>query len=758
VTEPGDVRRVLLERWVEHRGERHATGILSYADFADIAKAPALAGAAAWTDQQLTVGHGMEARILPGLAVSAGYFDVVGVQPAVGRFLHESDYAPDAARAVVISHELWQREYGGAADVVGRTLEFGSTPATIVGVAPPGMLSLRLTAVAVWLPITSALSPEILQARNYWQTNAIVRLREGVTDAAATEQMTLLLRQGRAEQIAAGRFDSTATMITAPLLEARGPLAGAEATVAKWLLGVSLVVLLIAAVNVANLLLARAVRRSRETAVRLALGITRRRLIGQTLLEGVILGLLGGVCALLLSRWTRDALSAALLPNIAWAELGWTPRVLPLALAAACITGLISAIVPAVQSLRHAASMTLRGSGAGGLHQATGRTRTALALVQAALSVVLLIGAGLFVRSLDAARALDLGYDMRDLHYVDMRYVPGSTDEEERTGIAHAVLDRLREHPAVAAAAAASSGPFNMAISNNVKLPGRDELPVVGSGDHWYYSVSGGYFELLGMRPARGRLLNADDVRHGLRVAVVNETMARALWTDADPIGQCILPGTDTECVHVVGVVPDTRQRGIREDAAMQYYVPMSTASRPGVIMVKPRGGGAAARTHLRDAVLALDPRIRMVEVRPASELVAPQLRSWRLGAAMFTGFGALALVVAALGMYAVLAFDVSQRTREIGVRSALGAHRGHIIAMILSRALAVAAAGALLGMLVAALLAPRLTDMLFQVQPRDPLTYAVVVSTLLTAALAAALIPALRATRVDPNVALRAE
>jgi putative ABC transport system permease protein len=757
LTSPEHVHRLMIEQYQQWRGERQAVEHMAWLDFQDLAAAGSLAAAAAWQEQRLTVGHGLEARQLDGTAVSGGYFALRGVRPALGRLLTPADDRADAERAAVISYDMWQRDYGGTADVLGSTLSFGTAPYTIVGVAPRGMTSLRLQSIDVWLPVQHAISADILGTRNWHAFSAVIRVRDDVTTGAAMEELTLLLRQGRAEEIAAGRFDAEARALLTPVLEARGPLALPEVTVAKWLAAVSVIVLLIACVNVANLLLARAVRQRREIAVRLALGISRRRLIGQLLLEGVMLGVGGGALALLLTRWAGPLVGTMLLPDIAWRELGAPTLLLPLTLGVAALAGAAAALMPAVQMSRPALSDTLRQGASGS--RTTARTRMVLSLAQAALSVVLLVGAGLFVRSLDAVQTLDLGYDMTGLLYVETSFTPGATTAEERQRLRHEVLDRLRGHAAVEAAAAANTAPFLWVMSNNVRLPGRDTLPVIGTGDHWVYTVTADYFSLLGVRVLRGRAFDERDERAGANVALISETMAAGLWPDSDPLGACMYVERDsTECTFVIGIVPDTKQQHVREEGSAQYYLPLTPEHNAAVVLVRPQAGLQQPAAALRPAITGIDPRIRFVNITPAADRFAPQVRSWRMGATLFTGFGVLALLVAALGLYAVLAFDVSQRTRELGVRSALGAGRGDILRLVLGSALRVALAGVVIGGIAAALLAPRLGDMLFGIGPHDPVTYAVVAATLLLVASVAALLPARRATAIDPNRALRAD
>jgi putative ABC transport system permease protein len=293
-------------------------------------------------------------------------------------------------------------------------------------------------------------------------------------------------------------------------------------------------------------------------------------------------------------------------------------------------------------------------------------------------------------------------------------------------------------------------------MMSDVRLPGRDSLPRVGGQMHRVYNVTPEYFGLLGMRFIAGRPFDERDVRAGGSVVVVNESMARALWPEGDAIGACVLIASD-DCSFVTGVVRDARFSSIREEGVAQYFTPLRTHGST-FILARARPGSAGVAEQLREAATAVDPRIRLVQVTAARDAFAPQEREWRLGAALFTAFGLLALVVAAMGLYAMMAFDVGQRTREIGVRSALGASRSSIVGLVVGRAVAVAGAGVLLGGAAAALLTPRLEPLLFGVRPHDLMTFGLVSACLLTVAVLAAAIPARRAAAVDPAVALRGD
>jgi putative ABC transport system permease protein len=755
---PPHVQSADALRRISVAGEGLPLMLLTYPDYRDMTQSPLVEDVAVWYEHTATVGHGADARELTAVSASAEYFAILGAQPALGRWFGASDTVRGAQPVVVISHGLWQQSFGGRGDVIGQSLDFGEGPHTIVGVAPRGLTTLRLARADVWLPIVPDTGAARYESRSYWRYAAVARLRADVSEAVASEQLTAAFRRARAERITSGDFDATARIDLAPLLEARGPMAPPEARVATWVAGVSLILLLIACTNVANLLLARIIRQQRHIAIRIALGISRRRIISQTLLEGMLIGLAGGAAAVAVAYWARASIGTALLPDVAWTELGWSTSLIPITMLAAATAGLLSSLLPAQQAARGTTIDELRASGVAAQSRTTQRTRRGLALAQAALSVLLLVGAGLFVRSLHAARTADLGFNLDGVYYIDPVLTPGSTTSDERTELRHRIFDRLRTHPGLEAVAAGSTAPFTWNVTSAaVTLPGGGGPPQTSEHEHWRVLASDDYFRLFGIDLVRGRLFDAKDHVHG-RVAVVNETMAKSFWPQRDAVGACMYIGDVPGCVTVVGVVRDTKDHAVLESAKIQYYLPLQRTETPALIMVRPPQQVSDPERLLREAVAAVDPRIRYVYVMPALERLIPQQRSWRLGALLFSAFGLVALFVAGLGLYAVNAFEVSQRRREIGIRCALGATSRDILRDVMASALTVAAAGIAGGCAVAALLAPRLRELLFGVTPHDAMTYVAVAATLLVTAALAALLPARRAAALDPNAALRAD
>jgi predicted permease len=478
------------------------------------------------------------------------------------------------------------------------------------------------------------------------------------------------------------------------------------------------------------------------------------------------LALFGGIAALAAARWGGDILRSALLPGVDWSTAGSGPQLLMFVGVTAVIAGIASALMPALQSTRGDVNDALRAS-AGAITRSALRTRGFLSVAQAALSVLLLIGAGLFVRSLTRIGDLDTGFVMDDLYVADfVSDANGTFDDDARRAFLDRAIESIARLPAVTGTAAASSTPFLNSSGYGLEVPGLDSIPQRQTGGPYGQAVTPGYFAAMGIRVVRGRALTEEDRVGAPAALVVNEAFAELVWPGEDAIGKCVHVKTEKDkplppCAAVVGIVATARRGSLNEERTAQYYVPVAQAlvpTAPNALFIRVRPGSRDLSATLRSELLGLEPRLRDANVRPMIDLAAYELRPWRLGATLFSAFGLIALVVAALGLYSVLAFDVAQRQREIGLRSALGARVGDVLALVLGRAARLTLAGIALGVSAALLLAPRLGDLLFDTAPRDPLTFTVVTLTLLAVGALAAAIPALRATRVDPNVALRSE
>jgi predicted permease len=774
VVDADAVRRVMLVR--PFMGRLNRSWTLTYPDYVDLQAGGAFTGVAGLTRvRELTVGSGPDASRVRAVMASADLFPLLGVHPALGRFYAAEDDRIGVPATAVLSHEYWRSTMGSDADALGRTLEIDGHAFTVVGVAPRGFTGIDLAPVDVWLPLATAggliNGPDWLDNRGWYWMGAVVRLAPGVEVGAAEAEATGLHRNARRAE---GEEDDVAVegrIALDPLIVARGPEASGESKVARWLGGVSVVVLLIACANVANLLLARGTRRRREVAVRLALGVGRSRLVAVMVLESMLLALLGGGVALLIAHLGGGVMRDLLLPGVYFPQSAVSGRVVAFVLGAALLAGLLAGVGPAIQATRADLTGDLSmGAGSGAARRS--RLRGALTVAQAALSVVLLVGAGLFVRSVSEVRDLDLGLDVDDLLIVTLEFesraltrglrtdgATGNDGEAARNEIYAVAMERLRALPGVESVAGTSS-PFQWAFATELRIPGRDSLPRLPGGGPYFQDVTPGYLETVGLEVLRGRGLEPGDDAGAPRVAVISELMASTLWPDEDPLGQCLMVEDATECTSVVGVVEHASRGGLQDAPFMVYYLPLEQRAgrRLNALYVRVAGDPARLVGEAAPLLRGFDSRVRYATVAPLREAIDPQARAWTLGAAMFSVFGLLALLVAAVGLYSVLAFDVAQRTRELGIRTALGAERGRLLRAVMRDGLRLAAGGIVLGLAAAVAAAPYAGGLLFEVSPRDPTVLAAVALVLLGVSLIASALPGLRATRVDPMVALRTE
>ncbi|AHG93431.1 permease (plasmid) [Gemmatirosa kalamazoonensis] len=723
---------------------------------------------------EMPIGRGERARSARGSLVSAGYFALLGVQPALGRFFREDeDVPPVGAPVVVVSEGFWRRALGADPAAIGRELEIGQRRYAIVGVAPRGFTGVNLGSVDLWLPIASAEGlrfggADWATTRQSTWLRVFVRLAPGATPERVGARATPVnLDAGEPRMARLG-----GAIVPVPLLAAlHGTSAGASATaelltgrVAALLGAVSGLVLLIACANVANLLLARALRRRGEIAVRLALGTRTSRLVRQLLAESVLLSLVGGAVALLLATWGASALRALLFGDLAWDDAPVDGRVLAFTAAATVITGLLAGIVPALQASRPALAATLvGGSGRGGVGVQRSRSRTALLALQAALAVVLLVGTGLFVRSLRNLYDLRLGMEPARTLLATMDLESLGMPPRDVDALYRRMEERVRALPGVQSAAVAWTVPGRGSWGDRAVVPGRDSVPLPPGGGTYVNAVRPGFFRAMGTHILRGRdFTDADDASSAL-VAIVNESLARRAWPGQDPIGKCLKLGSDTmPCRVVVGVSENSRRQDWIEEEILHVHLPLSQALRGmtgRVLVVRPAAGDPrAVAGAVRHAMQTAAPALPYADVRPLDTVFASELRPWRLGAALFGAFGVLAVLLAGVGLHGVLAFSVGQRTRELGVRMALGARRTVVVRSVVRQGLALAGLGGVAGLALALGAAHLVEPLLFRVPALDPGVFAGVAVVLLVVATAATLLPAWRATRVDPAVVLREE
>jgi putative ABC transport system permease protein len=696
--------------------------------------------------------------------VTAAYFHLLGVRPKRGRFFTaEEDRIEAPTRVAVLSDALWRSAYNADPAILGKTISLDMKPTVVVGVAPPDFTGLDLDAVDIWLPANNWDGSGFGGQPWYDTFQNSFRLVARAADGGTLERVrTVATSAVRSVHLNGFQYDSTAVVLSGSIVRALGPAKSAqEFSISTRLAGVALVVLLIACANVANLLLVRATRRQREVAVRRALGGTKAQLYQQVLIESLVLSALGGIAAILFAYWAGSALRGLMMPNIHWAGGAIGLRTIAFASLVALVTAFAAGLAPALQATRPDLVNSLKAGMREGAYQRS-RLRSVLLAAQAALSVLLLIGAGLFVQSLKNIRGLDLGYDVD--HVLTAR--PTFVTSPPATQIASAMpplVERLRTVPGVEAVGYATAGPMGGYSVAGLFLPDRDSLPTLGAeGGASMIAVSSDYFRAAGVRLVAGRYFGEGDrPSAGGAPIVVGEAMARVFWPGQSALGKCLILGERANpCSVVVGVVADVHRMEIIEAPTMQYYVPISESTRGvRVAVIRATDGAVPAVTRIvAQEMKRAFPQMDVPRIRSMKTMLEPQFRPWRLGATLFTAFGVLALVVAGIGVYSVISYAVSQRTNEMGIRLALGAHVGDIMRLVLGESSRVVVVGVLLGIGSAIVLGRLVASLLYGVSPRDPLVFAGAAVLLLAIGLIASLVPAWRATRVDPSSTLRAD
>jgi predicted permease len=721
---------------------------------------------AAFFNEEQVVGSGTDARHMIVSDVSASFWSMFDARAVAGQlFTAADDQTPSGAPVAVLGHEYWTSAFGAREDAVGTALQIGGRVYTIIGVAPPGFTGMSPSPVAAFIPITAAGADQV--GSQYYQNYSfswleiIARRRPSVSIEAASAELGYLFRVSLERQYATSPNPPSIDRLKpravfGSIFADRGPLASPTAPVATWTFAVAFIVLLIACANVANLMLARAVSRRREVAVRIALGVRRGRLVGQLLMEVALLALLAGGAGLLLAQWVGGFAQAALMPDVEWGGTITDRRIVLFGVALALLAGSLIGILPAIQIGRPDVVEGLKESGRDG-SASRSRVRWILLATQGALSVVLLLGAGLFVRSLHNVRSLDLGVDADHLVYarIDLRGTPLS--RAEGRALRDRMLERAQQLPMVTSAAVTATVPFYQSLNEDIYTPGADSLNA--RGDFYLDAVSPSYFQTTSTAILHGRGIEPSDADGSALVVVVSRSMAERVWPGADPIGKCLRVGADTApCRGVVGVVQDLRWGTFEDTGLMQYYVPLTQYSVGGGVYIRTRDDARQVTEAVRVELQRLMPGSAYVDARPLRDIIDPNMRSWRMGATMFTLFGALALFLVAVGLYSTIAYGVAQRIHEFGVRSALGATASRTLVMVLGEGVRVVVAGVAAGLILALAASSRMAAYLFRVSPHDAATIATVVVTLLTVSVIASLVPAWRATRVDPVTALRAE
>jgi predicted permease len=763
--------RLVVLRTVQPRdGVATSFSYPMYQDLRD--RAQAFSGVVARGGTQVAFSDGGVTERVVAELVSGNYYDVLGVRPWIGRLLTpDDDRTPGGHPLVVLTYRFWQRRFGGDPSIVGRTVRLNDHPMTVVGVAAPRFYGLELSsAVDVQIPLmeTPLFNPvpaNRLQSRSHQWLTLMARLAPGVTIEQARESAGALFRRILTEELGASAGTRTAFQrreFLASRLELQPGAAGfgrlqRELRTPLWLLfGATAIVLLILTANLANLLLARAASRRAETAIRTALGASRGRIVQQWLVESLLLAIAGAAGGTAVAAWGRGAL-VAFLPdaeriNLA-APLDW--RVLGFLIAAGLATSVLFGLAPAFDASRSRLTPGIAQQS----RAVTGGLRGALVAAQVALTIPLLVAALLFARSLARVRGIDLGFASDHVLVASVDPSLNGYTTERARGFYDDLLAALRLDPDVRAAGLATASP----ISGEW-----DELRVVVEGYHprdgedmspYAASVSPGYFPALGMPILAGRDFSDRDRLGAPRVAIVNETMARYFFGDANPVGRRIGTGDVADTV-IVGVVRDAKYVDVRETPKRHFYEPVAQEPRLFglTLQVRTAGDPAAAAALVRRTVARIDPHVPVYHVATLDEQIDESLVEARLLTWLAAIFGALATLLAAVGLYGVIAFAVARRTREIGVRMALGAPRWRILLGVTRETFGWVAGGVVLGLAAAAALARIVASELYEVAATDPRVFAAAAAALVAAAAIAAYLPARRATSIDPVAALRAE
>ena len=690
---------------------------------------------------------------LQAQSISAELFQILGVAPALGRGFIPAENVP-GTRSVVISDRLWRRRFGGDPGILERPMISQGTPFTVVGVMPRGFSFLDKS-VDVWLPIGFTAQSRTPRGRSLM---VVGRLKPDITAARAQLDMT------RVSANLTEMFPAFNTGWTSRVVLIREQLTGDVRPALIVLAAAVAFVLLIACANVANLLLARATARQRELAVRAALGAGRARLVRQLLAESLVLSGIGGFCGLLLAWWALGLLRAVVaerLPIQRLEMVGIDPYVLLFTLAASLICGLVFGAVPALTASGSTLTDSLKDRGRSGSGSRGKRTRSAFVIVEVALALVLLVGAGLLLRSF--VRLLDRSPGFDASRTITMRITLPQTrygGDGQRGQFFDRFFQQVDALPGVQASGAISFLPLTgLGAATSMQIVGQ---PVPPQGQEPVTDVrviTHGYLKTMGVPLLKGRLFNEHDASDARGRVVINETMALKHWPGEDPIGKRVRIAWDSLEDEVIGVVGDVRHAGLDGEIRPMTYWPY--ARNPyGTMTVTVRTAGDPNRivTSIAGLVRQLDPELALANVKTMDEVVSDSVAQRRLTMLLLTIFAGAALLLAAVGIYGVIAYSVTERTQEIGIRMALGAQRGAVLRMVMTQALVLAVTGIAVGGGGALLLTRLMEGLLFEVTPADPLTFGVVGGILAAVALLASYVPGRRATQVDPVVALRAE
>jgi predicted permease len=702
-----------------------------------------------------------DAQRVFGQLVSGNFFDALGVRPILGRtFLPEEDKTPNTHPVVVFSHNFWQRRFAGNPAILGQAITLNGRSFTVVGVGPPGFRGtepyLNLDLFVPMMMQSSIITGDRLNARDHSWLEAMAMLKPGVSTERAQADLTLV-----ANALAAAYPDDQGRGIrVSPLWRAPQSGGPAIAAVMGIQLAVAAVVLLIACANVGNLLLARAAGRQRETAVRLTLGASRRRLVQQLLTESLLLAIAGGLCGLVIAYWTKDFIIWFVPPAPLPIEMqpALDRPVLLYGVAVTAISVLAFGLMPALQGSSSVGTALKESASAVTASPRRTRVRQALVVAQVALSLVLLVSAGLFLRTLQNAHAVDPGFSTRNGLLASIDLLPAGYDEARGRAFFRDALARIREVPGVEAASLASRVPLGFGGNSDFSAVIEGYTPEPNEEMTLYYArVASDYLRTMGIPLVAGREFTERDTAEARDVGIVNETIARRYFAGRDPIGGRIRFGRRT--IEIVGVARDGKYSTITEAPRSFLYLPVQQFYRADAVLhVKTRGNPADLAPRLHEVFRGLDVNVPLFDVRTIEEHLEIGVFVQRMVASLLGAFGALALVLATVGLCGVIAAIAGQRTPEIGMRMALGATRRDIVSLILRQGLGLTLTGVAVGLAGALAVTRRFKSLLVGVSANDGVSFAATTALLVLVALAATYLPARRAAGIDPLAALRHE
>ncbi len=759
VARPGQVRRLAFSFRIPGAGEVTAS-TFSFSDLSDLrAGCDRFAAIAAVAHHPVVIGRGEEARPGQAAVVSGNFFSLLGVVPETGSLFSGDDLGqPTGERPAVLAYETWHRRYGGDPGTVGRVIDIAGEPYRVIGVAPAGFRGLGLEPEDLWLPAAAAgqmLGPTWRSGRGPRSFELFGRLRQGVAGDLAAEQAGAVFRHAHSSH----PFYSRARFQAFPVVPAR-ELGDQEVRISLWVAGLSFMVLLIACMNAANLLLARALGRLSDAALRAALGASRWRLAREVAVESSILAAAGGYGALVLlalaGRLVRSLLLPADLAPATAADLRFVGLMMVLSLLAAVLSG----GVPALKTWGRDLMAPLReGSATDGA--AKSRVQLALVSGQIVFTLMLLVGAGLFLASLEKAFSVDLGIDPRNVLVATLDFGPRAPRVEALTASLERVRQRLELASGVDRASVVAGVPFASVFGASIRLPGEGAPPELPGGGPYLNPVGEGFFRTAGVEVLRGRSFEGLPLAGGLRVAVVNETAARYFWPRRSALGRCLEIGDDTNggCATVVGIVEDTARQTLRDLPAAQVYVPIEQSPawiENRALLIRASGAPDSLLEPVRKEIEASQADALAVEVRPLSGLIEPLVRPWEAGARVLGVFGGLALLLALFGVYTVTAYDLGQRRRQLGVRMALGASAGQLRWSLLRGRAWIVGASTALGLVACATAAPRLAPLLFDATWWNPRVLVFASAVVVVSALLASLAAARVIEKIDPAEILR--